>query len=250
MIGAIRHHLSTTHSTNAVARDLVTRGAHHGTLVTAEVQSAGRGRFDRVWHSEPGANILVSFILHPRRAMDDWGGLPLLAGIAVQEAIAEVSSVPTWLKWPNDVFVADRKLCGILVESGVMGEDRWVIAGIGINVNQRGFPVGCHHEPTSLAREAGVDVSRPLLLDALCRHLDAWLERWERAGNPAIIDRWKKSNKLFGRMVVAGDGDEVLPVRIIDLAADGSLIVEDADGTRRAFYAGDISLHLSPGDHP
>lgn len=242
MIGDRRIHLEVVDSTNRYARDLLRTRPDEGCLITADEQTAGRGRMDRKWFSTPAQNILASVILYPQRDAEEWGGLPLLTGLAVSNAVRRVAGVQTHLKWPNDVLIEDRKLCGILVESGRFGEDPWAVVGIGINVNQVRFEGSYRLPPASLALEAGHPFDTGEVLEALCSELGVLYELWCREGNPPILAAWRKSTRMLGKTVSIEENGETSARRAVDLAEDGSLVVELPDGSLEQIFAGDVSL--------
>jgi BirA family biotin operon repressor/biotin-[acetyl-CoA-carboxylase] ligase len=242
MIGQKRIHLDVIDSTNRYARDLLKERPEEGTLVTAESQTAGRGRLDRQWHSASAQNVLASIILYPGRDMEEWGGLPLLTGLAVWRAVRSLAEVDVHLKWPNDVLVDDRKLCGILVESGRLGDRAWVIIGIGINVNQVSFEGSYRLVPASLALEAGRPFDTGEVIDAVCRELDILYAQWCAEGNAPIFPEWKRASKMFGKTVVADENGVISQGIAVDLAENGSLCIEHADGSIQRLLAGDVSI--------
>ncbi|MDT8323509.1 MAG: biotin--[acetyl-CoA-carboxylase] ligase, partial [Bacteroidota bacterium] len=177
MLGTPHIRLDTVDSTNRAARGRIREGATEGTLVSARHQTAGRGRLDRRWVDAPEQSVLASYILYPERSPEEWGALPLLAGLAVQRAAKEFLPAAVRLKWPNDVLVEGRKLCGILAETGRLGDRAWAVIGIGINVNQRGFEDGFRTAPTSLLLEGGRLVDIDDVLAAVTRSLSTLYAR-------------------------------------------------------------------------
>lgn len=242
MFGTHRIHFPRIDSTNTHAKEYVQHRPPEGTLISADFQTAGRGRLDRQWQAMDGLNLLCTFIIYPRRPMEDWGGLPLLAGCAVAECIREETGLNAVVKWPNDVLLKDRKTCGILLESGKRGDTPWAIIGIGINVNQTVFEGDFRIAPTSLARELCAPVDREQLLAALCQRLDALYTLWTEAGNPPVLDRWKQCSSMFGRSITIHDSHGVRAATALDLANDASLIVRYDDGVEERVLAGDITL--------
>ncbi|MBR9976377.1 MAG: biotin--[acetyl-CoA-carboxylase] ligase [Bacteroidetes bacterium] len=242
MIGTPHIHLETVDSTNRYARDLLREEPEEGTLVTAAKQTAGRGRLDRRWLSGTGENILASIILRPPRAMEDWGGLPLLAGLAVTRAVRRIANIEAHVKWPNDVLVEGRKLCGILVESGGSANRAWAIVGIGVNVNQSVFEGEYRLPPTSLALESGRQQDLSSVLAALCEEIETLYLVWKRDGNTAVLTAWKSASRMIGRRVTVEGPEGSRAGRAIDLAEDAALIVEWDDGTREPVYAGDVTV--------
>lgn len=242
MIGDNHIHLEVVDSTNRYARDLVSSEPPHGSLITADSQSAGRGRLDRQWLAAPAQNILASIILYPQREAEDWGGLPMLAGLAVHNAVRRLSEIETHLKWPNDVLVESRKLSGVLVETGRFGALPWTVIGIGLNVNQVHYEGTYRLPPTSLALEAGRTFDTEEVLSTLCKELDMLYDVWNTQGNAPILEEWRKATKMLGKIVfVEENGTRVLR-RAIDIQEDCSLLVELPDGKRNQVYAGDVSL--------
>lgn len=229
MIGLPHVHHRVTDSTNARARQLASRGAPHGTTVTAGEQKAGRGRQGRSWVAEPGDAILVSVIVRDAEA-----GLPmtpLAAAVAVAETCAALGAPDVAIKWPNDVWIGGRKVAGILVEG--RPQEGWAVIGIGLNVGTREFPGELAEIATSLAL-AGTETSLDEALAVLVAELDRWL------GEPseAILAGWRRRDALRGSPV-RWDGGEGTAAGIDDA---GSLVVETADGERIALGAGEVHL--------
>lgn len=174
--GKIGHrilHYFRTDSTNRVAMALATKGAEHGTVVVAEEQTAGRGRLGRVWYSEKSSGIYVSVILRPPLAPSAAPMLTLMAGLAVHVAIRSATGIISDIRWPNDVLVGGKKVCGILTEMNAEIDRLHAVAlGIGINVNHREMPEELKSIATSLRAETGKPVSRALVLATLLKELE------------------------------------------------------------------------------
>lgn len=158
--------LDSTGSTNAVVAERARAGEPHGLVVVAEEQTQGRGRLDRSWVSPPRAGLTLSVLIRPDLPPERLGWLPLLGGLAVAQALRRQAEVDAVLKWPNDVLIGDRKVCGLLAEA----VDGAVVLGIGLNVTTRReeLPVP---EATSLALEGAVVTDRDTLLRAVLRTL-------------------------------------------------------------------------------
>ena len=190
MIGLPRVHHRVTDSTNERAKELALAGAPHGTLVTADEQTAGRGRQGRTWSAEPGDALLLSLVL---RSPDEL--LPLRAAVAVAESIP----LPAQIKWPNDVWLEGKKVSGILVEG--RPQEGWAVLGIGLNVATRSFPDELSEIATSLALE-GASLSRE---EVLRRAAGV-------SGPPAhrcaaeILAAWRKRDALLGEPVAWNGG--------------------------------------------
>jgi BirA family biotin operon repressor/biotin-[acetyl-CoA-carboxylase] ligase len=209
-LGEPREHLPTVGSTNARARDLVQTGATHGTLVTADEQSAGRGRQGREWTADPGHALLMSLVV---RDMDTGDALlPLVAAVAVCEACEDAATVSCRIKWPNDVWIAGRKVCGILVEG--RPQEGWAILGIGVNVSTPAFEGELAETATSLALAAGSAPTRDEVLEALLIALDRLLS----APPAEVLAAWRRRDALFG-VPVAWDGGQGRGAGITDTGA-------------------------------
>jgi BirA family biotin operon repressor/biotin-[acetyl-CoA-carboxylase] ligase len=244
MLGIPRIALKETDSTNAVAKARIRDAAAEGTVVTAEHQTAGRGRLDRSWVDAPGQSLLASYILYPRRDAEDWGGVPLLAGLAVHRSISELLPLIAQLKWPNDILIEGRKTAGILIESGVSGSRSWIVVGIGININQREFSGAYRTPPTSLLLESGRQVDPDDLLASLSAHLTSLYDQWTTNGNAAVIKAWKSASHMLEQHITLVQGERQRLVRAVDLADSGALIIENEEGERETVLAGDVSLTI------
>lgn len=225
MIGEPRIHHEVTDSTNERARELAGEGAAHGTLVTADEQTAGRGRQGRTWTAAPGEALLMSVVvrdLEPRHAL-----LPLMAALAVCESAEAVADVSCAIKWPNDVWVDRRKLSGILVEARPAAG--WAIVGIGLNTGVSQFPEELRETATTL------QLSSPeVALDPLLASLDRWLV----ADEADILAAWRERDALLGETVRWQDGEGT--ARGVD--DTGSLLVETTTGELIALGAGEVHL--------
>ena len=165
-------------STNVVAMEAAAAGELEGTVFFAEEQVAGKGRGNNAWESAPSAGIYCSIVLRPQMAPADALLLSLIAGVAVAEAVEEVTALRGDLRWPNDVLLGERKFCGILTEMHAEATRvRYVVVGIGVDVNQASFSPGLESIATSLGIAAGHEWSRVQVAAALLKSLDAWYRR-------------------------------------------------------------------------
>ena len=225
MIGSPRVHHRLTDSTNQRAKELADAGAPHGTVVTADEQTAGRGRQGRSWVAPPRSAVLMSVVL---RDLDESAALlPLATAVAVCEAAAPIECA---IKWPNDVWVEERKLSGILVEGRPAAG--WAVVGIGLNVTTEEFPPDLH--ATSL-RLAGGSASVSDAVEALL----AMLERWLSAPPAEVLAAWRARDALLGRNIGWAGGEGVAAG--VDDA--GNLLVDTAAG-RETLRAGEVHLQL------
>ncbi|MDD4356941.1 MAG: biotin--[acetyl-CoA-carboxylase] ligase [Smithellaceae bacterium] len=158
MIGHRLHYYDKIGSTNEEAFRLGEEGAPEGTVLIAESQTSGKGRMQRVWYSPPGANIYTSVILRPPAGTMKATQIPIAAGVAAAETLNELCPGKAWIKWPNDVLIGGKKVCGILAQIKMSGQAvDFVVVGIGINVNlgRKQFPRDIQAIATSMAIEAG-----------------------------------------------------------------------------------------------
>jgi BirA family biotin operon repressor/biotin-[acetyl-CoA-carboxylase] ligase len=221
-LGTPRLHLRVTDSTNERAKALAA-GAPHGMLITASEQTAGHGRQGRTWTAPAGEGLLMSLILH------DWPELlPLIAAVAVAETIGDDARI----KWPNDILVDGRKVCGILVEG--RATEGWAVLGIGVNVAVREFPEELRGIAGSLGRT-------PRDVEPFLAQLLANLERRLAATPHEIIAAWRERDALRGREITWSGGSGVAA----GVDEQGSLLVELADGTSTALNAGEVHLGTS-----
>jgi BirA family transcriptional regulator, biotin operon repressor / biotin---[acetyl-CoA-carboxylase] ligase len=240
--GAVSLLLESAESTQLEARRLAGAGFPHGSLVAAEVQSAGRGRFpERRWESEAGKNLLFTLFLEPGGPAPGapQPGLPIRIGLALCGAVAAWRLAPR-LKWPNDLMLADRKAAGVLCEAGPSG----VFAGIGLNCNQVDFPHGLE-AATSLCRELGREVDRWALLELFLGKLADSLgdAGWRRKAEAVLWKRGEAATFLPGRRGSgAGAGQGALSGTIEGLDGDGSLLFRaTGSASALAYAAGELS---------
>ena len=231
-VGTPRAHFRTVDSTNEQAKALALDGAPHGTLVTADEQTAGRGRQGRVWTSPPRSSLLMSLLL---RELDERHVLlPLAAAVAVCEALEPLECR---VKWPNDVWIDGRKLAGILLEG--RPQDGWAVLGIGLNVNLQpeDLPEELRETATSIAAAAGEPRDLEDQLAALLRSLDGWIG----ASQEPVLAAWRRRDAIIGRQV-SWDGGEGRAAGIDD---SGALLVETLDGLQE-LNAGEIHISRLP----
>lgn len=226
-------------STMDVAREEVRRGAPEGTAIVADEQTAGKGRIERVWRS-PRGSIAVSVVLRPPMAY--LTSLVMLAALAVVHSIENVTGLKAQIKWPNDVLIDGRKVCGILIESDVrMGKVNYATIGIGVNVNVRlnDYPE-LMKTAASLSGELGKEVSRLEIVRALLSEIDRlYLALLDGA---PIYEQWQKRLVTLGRRVRVTSGETVLEGVAESVAPDGRLLVRLPDGSLTEVIAGDVTL--------
>jgi BirA family biotin operon repressor/biotin-[acetyl-CoA-carboxylase] ligase len=232
-------------STIDAAGSLAAAGAEEGTVVAAESQSGGRGRLGRAWSSPPGSGIWTSVILRPVLPPRDAPKLTLLTAVAVAAVLRDWRQIPAGIKWPNDVIVGSRKICGALTEL-VAEQDsiRYAIISFGLNVNQTrsGFPPDVADIATSMRIETGKKLDRPEVFKRILRELDALYVRFKEDGGKDVLARWRELSITLGKTVTVHLREESVQGVARDLADDGSLILETEDGRLRQISYGDVTI--------
>lgn len=232
-LGEPHIHLEVTDSTNALAKEQATLGAAHGTTITADAQTAGRGRQGRAWVAPPGSALLMSVILRPAEPRHRFA--PLAAALAVAETSEQLAGVEAKIKWPNDVWIDGRKVSGILVEARPHHdiECSWVVIGIGLNtsVDLADMPEDLQETAATLGLPAGTDALTPLL-----ERLGHWID----TPTDELLTAWRKRDALRGRQI-SWDGGTGTAGGIDD---EGNLIVDLADGSTATLGAGEVHLKI------
>lgn len=233
-------------STNDLALTWADKGALDFSLVTAESQSAGRGRLDRHWVTTAGAALAFSLVLRPTSQETDHLVLfSPLGGLAVSQALEKISGLQPTIKWPNDVLLNRKKVAGILAEAVWQGQKVGsVILGIGINVAPSSVPPA--HEllfpATSVEQEVGQPVNRIRLLRSVLEELLAWRPNLT---SPEFLQAWQNRLAFHGEWVeISQIGKSALQGKVERINQDGNIILSDASGKEISITAGDI--HLRP----
>ena len=226
-------------STMDEAARLGQQGAEEGTVVVAEVQTAGRGRQGRSWVSEPG-NLLVSVLFRPE--MSQLPFISIIGGIAAARAVRKTTGLDPRIKWPNDLMVQGRKVAGILAESSIAGDSVWyAVLGIGVNVNlDPAQSEDIAALATSLNAAAGRDVPRDDLLRQLLHDLDALCLQVKRGQSP--VPEWRDLLETTGRRVDAVSGPDTYSGTAEGVDETGALLLRLDDGRLVTLTAGDVTL--------
>jgi BirA family biotin operon repressor/biotin-[acetyl-CoA-carboxylase] ligase len=229
-------------STMDLAFQVGINGASEGTLICAESQTRGRGRMGRSWFSPPGQGLYFSVILRPPLTSDQAAKLTLLSAVAVGEALREGCGCDARIKWPNDLQVQGRKLCGILTEMRAeMDQVLFVVVGVGVNVHglEKDLPPGA----TSLEREAllrcprGKAISRVAVLQNILRSFEKWVDGLYQNGFGPALDEWRRRSDTLGRRVRVGE----LEGTALDIDEYGGLIIRNDKGTLVRRMSGDVT---------
>lgn len=229
-------------STNSEVARLALQDAAEGLAIVADEQTAGRGRLQRAWSSPKGAGLYFSILLRPEVAIDRWPLVTFVAALATVDALLDAAEVQTDIKWPNDVLVNERKICGILAEAIDTPTGRAVVVGIGINLTNNAFPQDLVNVATSVEQESGRQPDREAILAALLRALDRWYSLLnESDGAEKIVAAWtSRSSYASGKLVQVTNGNEILQGITRGVENDGALRLETVQGVQLV-RAGDVT---------
>ncbi|MBT9158542.1 MAG: Bifunctional ligase/repressor BirA [Firmicutes bacterium] len=240
-LGKSIDYLEECASTNAVLKQVAERsmGGCGGLVIVSDRQTAGRGRRGRTWSAASGEALLFSVLLYPPFPPSRLHGITLLAGVAVVEALASFG-VEVSLKWPNDVYLDGRKLCGILAEtSAELDHTNYVVLGIGLNVS--GHPTALDQESTDLSR-AGVRPKRAALLARILASLEDNYELYLDEQLEFIHSKWRRYSHTLGRRVTAYTLQGEYSGIARDISSEGALIITLDSGEEKIVTAGDVTV--------
>ena len=233
-----------TDTTNDRIRDLAQEGAPEGTLAVADLQTAGRGRRGRPWQAPAGTGVWMSLLLRPNIQPAQASVLTLLAGIALTEAIEELTGLEPAIKWPNDIYCQGRKLTGILTEmSGEMDRINYLVVGIGINANipLESFPEDIKDKAGSMSGILGHDIDRVVFLQKILTYMENLYVDVLKNGFDWALDQWREYSITLGQLIDVVGVQEKFAGVAEDIDEDGALLVRTDTGLRRVL-AGDVSI--------
>ena len=231
-------------STNKTAKEMIMAGTNHGTVVIADSQTAGKGRYGRVFHSPPGHGIYMSLILRSKQL---WFDTPTLvtafAAVSVCESIEAISDKTPQIKWVNDIYLNNRKICGILTESVTVSGAQWTVIGIGINFStpKAAFPEELRHIAGSVFADDTPTVTRNRLIAEIINRL---ISPKKRYSDKKLLDVYKKRLMMLGRNITVITGGESYSATAVDIDDTGRLIVRIGDGELQTLSAGEISISV------
>jgi BirA family transcriptional regulator, biotin operon repressor / biotin---[acetyl-CoA-carboxylase] ligase len=243
IIGKGIHLFPEVASTNTLAMELAAKAAYDGAVVIAETQTSGKGRLGRKWIS-PKGNLYFSVILRPNIPIYKAPLITLMGAVAVASAIRTQCEVQAAIKWPNDIYVAGKKVSGLLTEmSAEQDRIKHIVLGIGVDVNMGlgALPPEVRATTTTLAAETGKRVDRTLLLRQLFRELEHWYQAFLR-NDAEVLEAWSALNMTIGNRVTVGGPDETLEGQAQGIDSDGRLIISLDDGSLRQVAAGDVTI--------
>ena len=246
-IGHLIYRMDEVDSTNEEAKRYLSQGVENGALIVAERQTAGKGRRGRSWDGRPGESLQMSAVLRLSLTPEQASGLTLVTGLAVCQAVESLPACPKEagprIKWPNDVILGSRKICGILVELLLEKERNGIVIGIGVNVNNSGFSEELREKATSLKRELGRTVDREDLMERIWQEFetacDCYLLTRDMRGLREEYERRLVNMGCPVRTECAGGGPEGIAEGIDDR---GRLRIRKADGELVCIDAGEVSV--------
>jgi len=236
-------HFETLDSTNRLARQEADKGCQEGTVVVAEEQTAGRGRLGRQWYSPKQSGIWMSVVLRPRIVPAEAPKITLVAAVAVAAALRDAGFSPR-IKWPNDLLLAGKKVCGIYTEMKADPDQvLYLVLGIGINVSEQSFPAELADTATSLRLASGTEtISRPAMAALVLDRLEEFYRLFLEQGFAGIRAEWKAYSLNLGRDVLVRTLQTVISGRAVDIDDQGMLLVAGDDGVLHRIAAGDVTL--------
>lgn len=238
-------------STNEEAKRQAHKGAPHGAIFVAEQQNGGKGRLGRPWQSPPKSGLWFTILLRPDAAPPQVSNLTLLAGLAVSRAIHTLTGCEAKIKWPNDIVIGSKKVCGILTEmTAEIDRVHFAVVGIGVNVNDGGFAEELKVKATSLHLETGAPVSRVTLLQQILKEFEALYLEYFVQGSSRWLQAYKESCVSLNRTVGATRGHEKIIGTAVDITDGGELVVQTSDGERIEINSGEVVVQGIYGQTP
>jgi len=227
-----------------MAKELAMKGAREGTVIVAGAQTRGRGRLGREWIS-PGGGLWFSIILRPRVSPRDAPKLTLMMSVAVAKTLNRLFDLGAEIKWPNDVLVNGKKVCGILTETSTKGESlNFAVVGVGLNANfsLHDFPADLRGSSTTLKVELKREIERETLLRSLLEETEHYYNMFTQGRFHAILTEWKRFSQFLGSYVRVTSFDEKFEGWATDIDENGALIVKLRDKTTRKVVSGDVTI--------
>ncbi len=242
-IGRLLQYHESVDSTNRLAEQAARDGAAHGTVIVAGEQTAGRGRFQRLWHSPPGLGLWFSILVRPNITAAEAPTLSLLTGLALAQALEDLLPVQAQLKWPNDLLLKNKKTAGILLDlSSEQNQIDYIVIGVGINVSQQpaDFPEEVRDSATSLAIASGKTVDFDTLLIGFLETFERLYHQFLDQGFTPFVEPYQDRCTLLGHEVSITVGDNIITGEVIGLQPSGAMVIF-ADGQETAVFAGEVT---------
>lgn len=237
-------------STNEEAKRCAINGKEEGFLVFSDSQSSGKGRLGRIWKSEKGVAVYFSFILKPDIMPYEAPLLTLVSGIGVMRGLKKITGLDIKIKWPNDIILNGKKIVGILTEmSAEIEQIKYIVVGIGININNQEFDDEISYKATSLALEAGRKFNRAELLVTCLKEIEVCYKLFRESGFSVLREEYKESCANIGCDVkVIIKNDEIVG-KAVDISDKGEIIIEKENGERINIFGGEVSLRRVDGKY-
>ena len=240
-IGKEIHYFREVDSTNEVAKKLAREGAPEGTIIIAESQSRGKGRRGKKWIS-PLGGAWLSIILRPNTLPINAPQLTFIAGVAAAQTIKDEYGLDAGIKWPNDVLIDNKKVCGVLTEiSTEINTIDYIVTGIGIdaNIDVNLLPPELRDTTTSIKSELDHDISRMILVQKFLGNFEAMYDEFNKGNFQEILRKWRQLSKTIGRQVEIRKGTEFIRGEAVGVNSKGALILELEDGALQKIISGE-----------
>lgn len=245
IVGRQVHYYTSISSTTTVAKELAAGGCIEGTIVLAEEQTGGRGRLGRGWFSPRGQGIWMSLVLRPAVSPMEVSQLTLVTAVALAGALRRFTGLDVGIKWPNDLLINGKKICGILTEmAGDMDQVKHVTVSMGLNVNIKAadFPSPISDLATSLQLESGSSIPRVAILKAMLLEMERQYFAWLDYGFGPLLDQWREMCISLNCPVTVHTLKESWEGWAEDVNESGALLVRTSSGDLRCLNAGEVSL--------
>lgn len=236
-------HKEETPSTQLIGHEAARENAPDGTIIIAEEQTAGRGRMKKNWFSDK-EGLWTTLLLRPSIPANKASELTLLTAVALRDALHQLTDLPIGIKWPNDLLIGDKKLCGILTEmQGEQDRIDYVLIGIGLNVNQdeTSWDTSIRDIATSLKIETGKAWDKKEIVQTLLKYFENTYEMYLKDGFKTIKSRWEKNAFKIGETIKIKTFREEWEGRFIGISDEGALIAESSDGSPVTLYSAEIA---------
>lgn len=242
-IGRNYIYYDTIDSTNIQCKKQCSNKVIEGITVVAEEQSTGRGRLGRHWESPKSTGIWMTIGLAPKVLPEMASKITIIAAAAVYKALKELN-IDCGIKWPNDIVINGKKICGILTEMNTKeNEINYVVVGIGINVNMDCFPEELKEKATSLKKELGHRIDRAELLGKVLNYFEKYYDLFKDSGDISLVNQvCKKASVVIGKDVKIISRNEEILCKVVDIDEDGQLIVRYEDNSIHKVFSGEVSV--------
>lgn len=229
-------------STNTVLKEMAQAGAQAGTVVIARQQTAGRGRFGRSFYSPPSGGLYLSVLLRPELGVQESLFITTAVAVAVAQAIEAVfPQTKVGIKWVNDLYVAGKKVCGILTEASLdfeSGKLEYAVVGIGVNISTKDFPEDISAKAGAIQGQTQGPVKMRLAAEILTRVM----EEMRDISSHKHLDEYRNRSVLLGREVDVLCGDAALPATVLEINDQANLVVRLQDGSKKVLSSGEVSI--------